>query len=275
MKKVLKPTVLLLLFYFIVLAGCSSQVTHKTSKSSASVQQVQGKKYTHINPNEIEWLTMQGGKHITTKVLFQENASDKINKIIDLINTGTNKKYSTQEEIRAIYSGARPIRIAIKMKDETKINVWSSYKKNPKGPGMMLADDCFILNTNKNGKDEYYTILSKDVANYLRQGWQQDMPYVKLFTVAPYRIKAGEKVVLTGDGCTENEVSIFINKGGIDKYLIAKVTPVFGAWKWEGTISRNIKTLDGKQVDLEKDIYGFTASMGQVSIGTGIIDFTK
>lgn len=230
---------------------------------------------TYINPEEIEWVTMQGGLHITTKVLFQGNAKDKINKIVSLINNGTNKQPSTQEEIGVTHSKARPIYIAIKLKDGSKVNIYPSYKTTSfenGGWSAMPRDDRFVLNFERDEKDEYFTLLSKEVPLYMRKGgWQQDMPTVKPFTVSPIEVKAGEKVTLSGDGWTDKEITLYIEKTHDERYMIAKVKPVFGAWKWEGRLGKKIKTYEDKEVTLVKGQYMFNVIGELGGIGTGVL----
>lgn len=236
--------IFILLVMILFIPGCRNSLDTNTPSQHPSTgipqqddsdRRGEAEKYPYINPNDVEWMTMQGGLRITTKVLFPENSPDKIKRITGLINESTIKMDSTEEEIGGINSRARPVGIAIKMKDGTKILIWPSYKITTweKGWSAAARDDRFVLSTEKDGKKEYHTVLSKDVAAYLRKGWQEDMPRVSQFTVSPNSGKPGDKVTIAGDGCTEKEVRIYIAKDNKEEYLIDRVKPVFGAWKLE------------------------------------------
>jgi hypothetical protein len=73
-------------------------------------------------------------------------------------------------------------------------------------------------------------------------------------------IRDGDKAIVSGDGCTAKEVIIHIMRKGNPKeyYVIAKVVPEFGQWEWDGTITRQFSTLDGKEATLAKDLYGIS-----------------
>ena len=74
---------------------------------------------------------------------------------------------------------------------------------------------------------------------------QYTFPRVVEFSITPEKFKLGDKVVVTGDGCTENKVNICLNGNDADKeeYVIGKVKSVFGAWKWEGIVDRDIHNI--------------------------------
>ncbi len=214
---------------------------------------------------------MQGGLHINTKALFPGHDDEKISKIVALINGGTGKVTSTKTEISVINSKARPIGIHFKLKDGSKLYVWTDYttKSFKDGWSATTLNDRFVLNIHKDGLDEYYTIFSKDVAKYLKDGWKDDMPIVNEVEVkSEYSaggdkmvIRSGNKAVVTGDGCTAKEVIIRIIRNGNLKevYDVGKVTPQFGRWEWKGIISRQCKTIEGKTVTLANDLYDIIA----------------
>lgn len=271
--------IFILLVMILFIPGCRNSLDTKTpSQFPATGSQQQdnsdikdrAEKYPYINPNDVEWMTMQGGLRITTKVLFPENSPDKIKRIAGLINKSTNKMDSTEEEIGGINSRARPVGIAIKMKDGTKIFIWPSYKITTweKGWSAAARDDRFVLSIEKDGKKEYHTVLSKDVAAYLRKGWQEDIPRVSQFTVSPNSGQPGDKVTLAGDGCTEKEVRIYFTKDNREEYLIDRVKPVFGAWKSELTMGPELTTLEGQKITLGKGVYQLTARIGDSSLST-------
>ena len=110
-----------------------------------------------------------------------------------------------------------------------------------------------------------YTLFSKQLADYVLKGADQDMPHVSAFTITTNTIKPEQTVIISVDGSTENYIEIYITDGNPasnEKYLIAKVLTNFSAWKWEGTINvRTIRTLDGKDIKLTKDMYHFETTI--------------
>lgn len=243
---------------------------------------------TYINQDDVEWIRMQGGLGITTKVLFAGHDDEKINRIVSMINSGTGKTESTEAEINVIHSRARPIGICFQLKDGNKAYVWTDYttKTFKNGWSATVLNDRFILDIQNGGKDEYYTIFSKDAAEYLSEGWKADMPTVNKITVNSESgkngeqnvIRDGDKAIVSGDGCTSKEVVIHLRRNGEPKedYIIGKAIPVFGKWQWSGLITRQFKALDGKKATLAKDLYDIVADEDGAGIGVcGIIDLRE
>ncbi|MHB9095978.1 MAG: hypothetical protein ACYC21_15030, partial [Eubacteriales bacterium] len=205
-------TIILIILLVVIFSGCSnSSSSNKAAgvhKNDVAAQKnylnSNLDKHFNVDPQQVEWLTMQGGLHITTKVIFAGKDSDKISNITNLINNGSNKTPSSQEEIRGINSRARPIGIEFKMKDGKTIFVWPSYKITTWKNGWSAGprNDRFVLNIQRDSNEEYYTLISKDVPNYLRSGWRMDMPSVNPIAASPQVSKKGDKVVVAGDGCT-------------------------------------------------------------------------
>ncbi len=311
MKKLLYYTIMVFLI-LTVLAGCtntqqtgienspdkkavqSENFSEDTSVSDAAPSTAMGKgmlnenDYAYIDPDDIDWIKMQGGFHINTKILLPGHDDEKISRIVTLINSGTDKVESTKTEVNVIHSRARPVGIYFHLKNGNKVYIWPSYMTKTYENGWSAApvEDKFVLNIENNEKDEYYTILSKDVAKYLRDGWKDDMPVVKEIEVSSESCKDGEKGVIregdkafvSGDGCTAKEVTIHISRAGNPRedYVVGKVSPEFGQWEWKCTITRQLKTVDGKEVNLEKDLYDINAYYGKGHIGAcGVIDFRE
>lgn len=289
-SKVLGLFYILALIFLVCLAGYAANnadnksnntttpVLKEVPSSSSSQQQ-----YKYINPNHILWMTMKGGKRICTKVLFHENALDKISMIANLVNSGKGQRNSTEEEIGAVNSRIRPIGVAIKQKDENMIYIWPCYKTTvfkdssgeTTGYKAVPHTDRFILETTQGGKSKYYTIYSKDVPKYLREGWKTDMPVVRDAQVTPERSKIGDTVTIAGDGCTEQEVNIYIANNHKEEYHVAKLSPLLGEWKWQTTVKSTFKTLDGKDIELKNGNYHFNIKIGSSQYGIGSIDASK
>ena len=161
-------TSFLLILMVMTLTGCQTIFGPPVKTPEVAPPKVEKKQYSYIDLGEVEWVTMQGGLHITTKVLFPANAKDKISRIVDLINKGTGKKAATKEEINGLHSKARPINIDLKMKNGTEVFIQPSYKITSWKNGWSASprNDRFVLNTMEKGKDMYYTVFSKDVAKF-------------------------------------------------------------------------------------------------------------
>ncbi len=255
------------LFAFILsalLSGCSERILQPTQNASVisivattkNTPSVNGNReafptnqlkqgnidaYTFVNPSDIEYVTVQGGLHIHTKALFPGHDDEKISKIAATINAGTGKTASSDTEINIINSEARPIGTCFGLKDGSKIYAWTDYAVNSSKDGCFTLDDRFVLNVRKDSGDDYYTIFSRNVAKYLKEGWRDDMPIVKEVEVKSESsadgnnvvIRNGGKAIVTGDGCIAKEVTIHIMRNGNPKelYTIGKVTPQYGRWE--------------------------------------------
>lgn len=299
MKKIIYfSCILIVVCSLIIIAGCekNSSQYEKSIPYESSVQSfgiglnietsdISTQQY--INVSDIEWLTMQGGLHITTKVLFPGHDNDKINKIVKMINSGTDKTESTQTEINVIHSKARPVSICFQLKNGNKIYIWPDYTTKTFKNGWSAApvNDKFILNLEDNVSDKYYTVLSKDVAEYLREGWKADMPIVEEVTVKSENGKAGEKVIIrdgdkvivSGDGSTAREVVIHIRRNNNleEDYIVGKVIPEFGEWEWEEVIKKQLM-LDGREIILANDLYDIVVDTGEGQTGLSeVIDLRK
>ena len=238
-----------------------------------------------IDSDDIEWVTVQGGLMIYAKVLFPGHDDEKIKRIVSMINSGTGKKESTKEEISVIHSGARPVGILFKLRDGSKVCAWTDYtsKSFKDGWSASMLDDRFVLEVLNNGEDKYFTIFSKDVAGYIRQGWETDMPRVNGISVSSESkkgekrtvLREGDTAVVSGDGYTAKEVLISIQRNGNSKesYTVGKVVPKFGQWEWRDVVGRQCKTLDGKTIVLENDLYDITANAEENrTTASGVID---
>lgn len=242
----------------------------------------------YINPNEVEWITVEGGlpNPLKPKALFAETDFDKIKKITNIINSAVNKRNSTADEMASLsYSMISPPTVVIKMKNVSKISFWLPYevvktklKHGLKIEGHGYNDGRFVMILEKFPQNEYYTVYSKDVVGYIKSGWQKDMPVKEVsFTATPKdkSLKAGETIVFSGNGCTEKEVKICLQGNGKEKYLIAKVYPKLGKWKWAWTVQKNFTTLDGKEVILKKQKYSLIAEGEVMLLGAVEVDLRR
>jgi hypothetical protein len=275
----------LTIFAFVLLMASGGCRMNPTGNSTVNTVKDKGSTISPtINPSDVEQITNTGGvPGRKSKVLFPQKDSEKIAKIVGLINS-TSKRESTSEDTNFLNGRhGYPLILTIKLKDGNIIEVQKimkiTQKQVPNGIEQTRTDDKdkVLLSTENNGNRNYITLLSAEMAEYIAKGSTVDMPSVTPFSINPETIKPGEKVTISGDGNTGKEVSIYITDGtSNEKYLMGKVPVNDGAWKWEGTINgRNIRTLDGKETRLSRDRYLFEATLEGGTIAGGTIDFSS
>ncbi|MFL0268186.1 hypothetical protein [Candidatus Clostridium radicumherbarum] len=216
-----------------------------------------------INQSEVEIVNRVGGMPPDRwKVLFASKDYSTIVRIVALINSAHKANFNPN----GYNSGKYPIDMEIKLKNNI---VWRISQLCKVTTGHLENDEMEVHVTPykdrvklviENGeKTSSYTLFSEQLADYIQRGAAQDMPPVIGFSITSNPVKPGQTVTISGDGCAEKYVEIYIADGNAysnEKYLIARVPTSFGAWKWEETfIGRTIRTLDGKNLKLTKDSY--------------------
>lgn len=220
-------------------------------------------KLESINPNEVKIVNRVGGMPPDRwKVLFASKDYSTIARIVVLINSA----HKTNFNPKGYDSGKYPVDIEIKLKN----NIIWRISELCKVTTRQLEDDGMEVHTTpykdrvkldiENGeKTSSYTLFSEQLADYIQRGAVQDMPPVIGFSITSNPVKPGQTITISGDGCTEKYVEIYIADGNAysnEKYIITRVPTSLGAWKWKGTINgRTFRTLDGKDVKLTKDSY--------------------
>jgi hypothetical protein len=122
-----------------------------------------------------------------------------------------------------------------------------------------------ITNTESN---EHYTVFSEESAKYIVQGFKEDFTFVNPFSITPEDFKVGDKVTISGKGTTADEVDISLvtaDSEPVEKYVIGRVTPKYGEWKWEGELNRNLKTFDGHTILFSDRIMYLAVDCGGIS----------
>lgn len=201
-------------------------------------------------------------------------------KIIDIINSAKKASFNLGDYGRGKLG--YPVNISIKLKTGDTLTITPLFKvatkktENGTESTATAYSDRVLLRIESNSKETQYTLLSDEMAKYLLHDSDYDIPAVKNLSIVPDSIKPGEKVNISGDGSTEKEILIYLTDGGSkEKYLIGKVNPDFGSWKWEWRISgRNIMTLDSKEVLLNKNRYFFEVIEGSTRQGGGTLDLS-
>jgi hypothetical protein len=280
------------LLILILLQGCSADETVvKPEKQPSEIisSTVEPTSSNCIDAGAVEWMKMQGALGINTRVLFSGYNDIMIDRIIKLINSGTGKRNATDEEIGAINSRARPVGLSIRLKNGVSMYVWPSYtiKTFENGWSASPRKDRFVLEIKDGDEENYNTIDSTNVAEYLSDGWKSDMPLVEEFKVdsdTAYKkddkliIRNGDSITVSGDGCTEKEVSISIslNGSGNECFLLGKAKSEYGKWEWKGVVCYAFTSLDGKDVSLTDGSYDIIIGIGssQRSI-CGIVELSK
>lgn len=235
-----------------------------------------------INSMEIRWVKMVGGLHINSKVLFAGHDDENINKLINMINNGEKLGIASNHDISYLYSKARPLGVQFKANVGEEIVIWQLFQPNSNGVGSTVSKEKVILDKYENGIEHFYIIKSKPFANFLYNGFEKIMPIVRPISATKSSIgiyaKEGDWIKISGDGCIENKVYIYISPNANPnlKYLVGKVTPIFGKWSWSTIVKKKMKTLDGAVFNIGNGYYDILTKMGTTSTGmSGIIKFDK
>lgn len=231
---------------------------------------------TPLEKNDIDWITMTGGLGgITTKVLFNGYDDVLIDKIIGMFNENSQMHKLDSSAVESILSKTRPIGLVISFKDGNKLFLWPSYKEVKYADGnsstITTLKDGFIIQTEKEGISQYYEIFCQNIAEYLLDGWKEDMPIVNDVIVKSFSesdefetlLNAGDEFTVSGDGCTSQLVNIYVyNKKTDIKCLIGQTKPNLGEWSWNGIIDKKIRTIDGSEIQLPAGLYDIVVDFG-------------
>lgn len=204
-KRKLHLTITAVLILFFVLAACSPQETIKLGP---------------INPRDVESINRAGGLPLSRwKVLFAEKDYSTIEKITALVNSTKKADFNAKN-----YGGSNeigyPIGIEIRLKNNVMWQMaplFNVFYETLKDGGIESTaipyKDRVRLDVKNGRKSSSYTLLSKQLADYVLKGANQDMPYVKAFSITPDTIKPGQIVTISGDGSTEKFIKIYITDG--------------------------------------------------------------
>jgi len=224
----------------------------------------------------VAWMTMTGGLGgITTKVMFKGNNDSVIRKVVDIINENPEALPIDKTAAESFLPRIRPIGLVISLEDGTCMHLWPSYEggRYIDGHTVTMLSDQFILQRDENGGTAFYTIFSSRGAKYLKDGWKEDMPIVDDISIrsgssvlndSALLLHEGDPIIVSGDGCTNSTVNIYIRKNGDGKpYHIGLAETELGVWKWDGQVKSNITTLDGEPVKLEDGLYDIVVILGE------------
>ncbi|WP_010243976.1 hypothetical protein [Acetivibrio cellulolyticus] len=297
----MKIQIVLLVFMIIIsLSGCSKNNSERVQNVSAISGQNVAKENAIIKSSkeiyplnqlkdcDIEWITKKGGipSEKNWAALYPEKDEEKIVKIVNLVKSCSDIHKSTKDELDFLRTKhGYPVDIIIRMKDGSQFSLMSAMKltartsDNGTETTGTTCKDHFLLKYEKSNLEEYYTIYSNDATAYILEPSNPDFPRVDNFVITPKDFNYGDKISISGGGCTEKEVIITLSNGNDaekEEYVIGKVKPVYGEWHWDGIISKNTKTYDGRDIQFKNKNYYIGIQMGESGTQSGIpIAFTQ
>lgn len=225
--------------------------------------------FSDLKVDDVHWMTIGGGfpSNLIHEPLFSGRDDEKISGILDILKTGSDyRKLQNSKLPGGIGIGGGSVGLYIKLKNGSKYFLFSAYntEENTENSTQLtpLADRFMITNTETN---EHYTVFSKEAAKYIVQGFKADFHFVNPHSITPEDFKVGDKITITGKGTTADEAEICLvtaDSEPVEKHIIAKVTPKYGEWKWEGDLNRNLKTFDGQYIPFSDRIMYLTVNCG-------------
>lgn len=139
-----------------------------------------------IDINNIEYITKVGGIFNKWMVLYPKKDTDKINKVINLVNSSPEGRKSTKEDLNFLrWRHGYPVDIVIKMNDGSTFKLMTVYSISIENDskGTMITGipykDRYLLSYEKNNDLQYYTIFSGNIAEYLRKEPNDDIPLLQ------------------------------------------------------------------------------------------------
>lgn len=169
------------IFALVFVSGCNNATEHENwyTENSELINKIP------FNPPEkeqIEWMTMTGGLgNITTKILYSGFDDAVIEKVADMINQNTEIFSIDSKYIETVFPKIRPIGLIISSNNNYCYYLWPFYDIVNHSDGWTvttLTDRC-ILQIEEEGKNNFYTVFSEEMADYLMNGWKDDMPEIE------------------------------------------------------------------------------------------------
>lgn len=243
--------------------------------------------FSEISADAVEWITKEGGRASNNgfSVLFSGRDDDKIAEILNLLKSANGLRQASANELRGVsMKGGSPLCLAIKLKNGSKLTLMPAYSIETRATDNGMESqftplgDRFILFENGQIQSSY-TLFSKVAAQYVIETSRSDFITVPTHSIFPENYQVGDHLIITGEGCTEPEVSISVEVGngtGKDLYIIGKVKPEYGSWKWEGTLDNSLKTYDGKDIPFKNNklLLGIIIGERRTTFGKEL-DFSK
>ncbi len=258
----------------LLFTGCDekSRISNSPSELSTYSNKIP---FTTVNGQNVEWITMTGGLGgITTKVLFSGHDNIIIDKILEMLNENLDMFEAEKTVLDTVLPKIKPIGLTISLKDGNRLYLWPSYEVVNHSDGWTVSTlaNQFILQMDNEGESKFYILFSGLIADYLVEGWKKDMPVVQDIKIESdtasyennnYILHNGDTVTISGDGCPNPTVNIYIRKNaGLRCYHICRTEAVLGSWKWNGRINRSLETVEGEIVQLDDGLYDILINFG-------------
>ena len=265
---------LFLMICLLFLSGCDMERNHLDpfSDNPAVVDTIT---LPPLDESKVGWVTMTGGLGgITTKVLFNGNDASMIHKIVRMVNDNRDMLAIDRNIVDDILPHIRPIGLLISMENGEQICIWPSYEKVSYSGGSTVTtrSDCYTLQLEQEGATFLYTVFSSHMAQYLQEGWKEDMPVVDQLKItsdtavddSDMFLKIGDSITVSGDGCPNPTVNIFIRKNSNgEAFHWGTAKTVSGAWEWKNVIEQKFMTLDGREIQLDNGMYDVLVNFGE------------
>jgi hypothetical protein len=157
-----------------------------------------------------------------------------------MVNSGQKIGIASNRDVSYLHSMMRPLGVQFKEKNGEETVIWQLYQTipnpNPKVISASISKEKVILDEYENGVEHFYIIKYAQLANFFHYEFQKIMPFVNPITVTKLssgnNTKEGDRIKISGDGCTEDKVYIYISPNAHPniKYLVARVPSVLGKW---------------------------------------------
>lgn len=256
---------LVLIISSITICACQTQDAKK--QASSETRGAQGISPQFFEAHNVEWMTIMSGMQ-PSKVLYQENGKDKIQKFADMLNQATRIRPSMDNEVRVPWSESinwEPLRLGVRLTNGQEYFITLCYDSSETGTSNpAISPDRFIIKNGENGRP--MTAYSNAVIDYLAHRAAKDMPQVAGAVVKNNKsqFEIGESISITGDGCYEPAVLILLEKwepgsppDTETSFRLAQPKTHLGRWEWHSTIRKEITTIEGKHIMLDKGTYRF------------------
>mgnify|MGYP000877088152 FL=1 len=179
MKKI--GLALVCIFVLVLVPGCNDTTEHENWYTNDS-ELINKIPFNPPEKEQVEWITMTGGLgNITTEIMYSGLNDDVIEKVIDMISQYTDIYSIDSKYIETIFPKIRPIGIIISSKNNCCYYLWPFYDIVNHSDGWTvttLTDRC-ILQIEAEDKNNFYTVFSEEIADYLMNGWKDDMPEIE------------------------------------------------------------------------------------------------
>lgn len=201
----------------------------------------------------------------------------KIEKLLGLLGGSTRYNEIKGREYSATGGYFQSMEMMLRDGSHIIISPALSEKRFTNGRTISAYKDRILITLKIKNKYANYVLFSKELVKYMNFLEANDFPSVGFVLYNPRQFKADDAIEISGIGCREKQVDIFItNKsfGGTEEYKIAVAKPTNGTWMWKGMLSKDIKTFDGKPINFKGDKYVINVHIGDITfVSKQILNF--